>query len=61
MMQEEREGIVAIYSSGVKMTLKARKVPMETTVDKSKYEKKIGTALELGLKTYHHQQSQGSV
>ena len=31
MMYEERGGIVRIYSSGVKMTLKARKAPMETT------------------------------
>ena len=32
MTQEERGGIVVIYSRGVKTTLKARKAPMETTV-----------------------------
>ena len=31
MTQEERGGIVRIYSSGVKMTLKVRIAPMETT------------------------------
>ena len=30
MTYEERGGIVGIYSSGVKMTLKVRKAPMET-------------------------------
>ena len=31
MTQEEGGGIVGIYSSGVKMTLKVGLVPMETT------------------------------
>ena len=31
-MQEERGGIVGIYSSGVKMTLKVGLVAMKTTV-----------------------------
>ena len=30
--QEERGGILGIYFSGVKMTLKVRIAPMETTV-----------------------------
>ena len=32
MKQEDRGGIVGTYSSGVKMTLKVRKPPMETTI-----------------------------
>ena len=31
MTLDERGGILGIYSSGVKMTLKATKAPMETT------------------------------
>ena len=34
MVQEERGGIVRTYSSGVKMTCKARIIPMETTFAK---------------------------